>query len=138
MLRSNAGLNFEPSVACVLFAAWQDDPTEPLPDFDLSGLWVDAEGGQMEVTQSKHTVTAKPTQPQHWSSAHGRIKDHTIPRMPFNTIVLTGEISDDENTITWSNDVVWTRVEETTDEPESDSEPSAEDATSDEAAAVND
>ena len=64
----------------------------------------------MEVTQSKHTVTAKPTQPQHWSSAHGRIKGRTIPRMPFNTIVLAGEISDDDNTISWSNQVVWTRV----------------------------
>ena len=121
---------------CLVRYLWQDDPTEPLPDFDLSGLWVDAEGGQMEVTQSKHTVTAKPTQPQHWSSAHGRIKDHTIPRMPFNTIVLSGEISDDENTISWSNDVVWTRVEETTDVPESDSEPKAEDTTGDEAAAA--
>lgn len=85
----------------------------------------------MEVTQSKHTVTAKPIEPQHWSSAHGRIKDHTIPRMPFNTIVLSGEISDDENSIEWSNDVVWTRVEETKDDPESDSEPEAEDATGD-------
>jgi hypothetical protein len=64
------------------------------------------------------------------------LKDHTIPRMPFNTIVLSGEISDDENTISWSNDVVWTRVEETTDVPESDSEPKAEDTTGDEAAAA--
>lgn len=77
----------------------------------------------MEVTQDKHTVTAKPSAPQHWSSAHGRIKGHQIPRMPFNTIVLSGEISADENEITWSNQVVWTRVVEKPDDPEPDEEP---------------
>ena len=80
----------------------------------------------MEVTQSKHTVTAKPTQPQHWSSAHGRIKGRKIPRMPFNTIVLEGEISDDANTISWSNQVVWTRVVGTKDDTEAEDAAAAE------------
>jgi hypothetical protein len=82
------------------------------------------------MTQEKHAVTAKPTQPQHWSSAHGRIKGRTIPRMPFNTIVLAAEISDDDDTITWSNGVAWTRVVEvveTESEPNGEEEEVAED-----------
>ena len=65
----------------------------------------------MDVKQDKAVVTAKPKQPQHWSSAHGRIKGRKIPRMPFNTIVLSAEISDDAKTLTWSNSVTWSRVE---------------------------
>ena len=89
----------------------QDEPDEPPPDFDLTGTWVDQDGGEMDVKQDKAVVTAKPKQPQHWSSAHGRIKGRKIPRMPFNTIVLSAEISDDAKTLTWSNSVTWSRVE---------------------------
>ena len=49
--------------------------------------------------QEGHKLTAKPLEPQHWSSAHGYIKDHEITRMPFNTVVLSGTISEDAQTI---------------------------------------
>eukprot|EP01050_Picozoa_sp_SAG11_P014540 SAG11_NODE_1802_length_4237_cov_4.045916_1_plen_316_part_10 len=42
--------------------------------------------------QTKFKVAAKPVEPQHWSSAHGRLKDHKIERMPFNTVVLSADI----------------------------------------------
>jgi len=85
------------------------DPDEPPPDFNISGRWVDIDGGEVTMTQDGAKVTAKPTEPQHWSSAHGSIKQHTIPRMPFNTVILSGTISEDATQIEWSNGVTWTK-----------------------------
>lgn len=94
------------------------DPDEPPPDFDLTGRWVDTDGGDVTITQDGSKVTAKPADPQHWSSAHGTIRDRTIPRMPFNTVVLAGTIRDDNNSIEWSNGVIWNRVVEEGEEPD--------------------
>ena len=51
------------------------------------------------LLQEGSKLTAKPLEPQHWSSAHGYIKGHDITRMPFNTVVLSGTVSEDAHTI---------------------------------------
>jgi hypothetical protein len=50
-----------------------DNTPEEVPDFDLTGPWVDDEGGVSDLTQDGVKVTAKPQNPQHWSSAHGKL-----------------------------------------------------------------
>ena len=90
------------------------DPDEPPPAFDLTGRWLDTEGGELILTQTKARIAVKPVEPQHWSSAHGVIKGHKIPAMPFNTVMLSTTISDDANSLAWDNDVVWSRKDAST------------------------
>jgi protein disulfide-isomerase-like protein len=90
------------------------DPDEPPPAFDLTGRWLDTEGGELILTQTKARIAVKPVEPQHWSSAHGVIKGHKIPAMPFNTVMLSATISDDANSLAWDNDVVWNRKDTST------------------------
>ena len=112
------------------------DPDEPDPDFDLTGTWLDPDGETNDIVQTGTTIVAKPGKPQHWSSAHGKIKGNEIKRMPFNTVVLSATISEDANTLDWSNGFSWTRMQEDDDEGDDDDDEAETDDGDDEAAAT--
>ncbi len=93
-------------------------PGEKYPGFDLSGRWMDMNGGEITIRHQGHKVEADGLNElvkRHWTRAEGRLRGRVINIEHFKdgrrNALKSGEVSGDANRINWDQNNYWKRLE---------------------------